>query len=144
MDKNLVYPRWTDPQIQIPKNGITWCAFGVTTVPEDDNPAYIQSDESAEQWSHESVDILCCFYGPRGMATATQFRDGLFVSQNNTELKRVGMTFKQCSRVLNLPELINNQWIRRYDLSVQLRRKIIRTYDIKSVLDTNNSIITGD
>ena len=136
LDKNLVYPRWTDPQIQIPKNGITWCAFGVTTVPEDANPAYIQSDESAEQWSHETVDILTCFYGPLGMATATQFRDGLFVSQNNDELKRVGLTFKQCGRVLNLPELINNLWVRRYDLTIQLRRKVTRTYGIKTFLST--------
>jgi hypothetical protein len=46
--------------------------------------------------------------------------------------------------VLNLPELINNQWVRRYDLSVQLRRKVIRTYDIKTVIETDNPITTGD
>jgi len=136
LDKNLVYPRWTDPQTQIPKNGTTWCAFGITAIPEDANPAYIQSDESAEQWSHEAIDILCCFYGPQGMSVASRFRDGLFVSQNNAELNQAGMTFKQCGRLQSLPELINNQWVRRYDLSVQLRRKIIRTYGIKTFLST--------
>lgn len=144
LNKNLVYPRWTDPQTQIPKNGITWCAFGITTIPEDDNPAYVQTDAGAEQWSHETVEILTCFYGPQGMATAKQFRAGIFVSQNNDELNRAGMSFMQCGRVLNLPELINNQWVRRYDLSVQLRRKVIRTYDIKTVIETDNPIITGD
>ena len=33
------------------------------------------------------------------------------------------------------PELINNQWVRRYDISVDLRRKIIRQYGIQSLVD---------
>ncbi|MMZ56972.1 hypothetical protein D1872_188850 [compost metagenome] len=135
LDKNVVYPRWTDPQIQIPKNGTTWCAFGITGVQEDTNPAYIQGDESAEQWSHETVDILCCFYGPRGMSVVTQFRDGLFVSQNNDELKKIGLTLLDCGRIFNLPELINNQWVRRYDIAVRLRRKVVREYGIKSLVE---------
>lgn len=135
LDKNVVFPRWTDPQIQIPKNGTTWCAFGITGVQEDANPAYIQGDESAAQWSHETVDTLCCFYGPRGMSVATQFRDGLFVSQNNDALKAIGLTLLDCGRIFNLPELINNQWVRRYDIAVRLRRKVIREYGIKSLVE---------
>ena len=104
---------------------------------EDANPAYIQGDESAAQWSHETVDTLCCFYGPRGMSVATQFRDGLFVSQNNDELKAIGLTLLDCGRIFNLPELINNQWVRRYDIAVRLRRKVIREYDIKSLVDAS-------
>lgn len=129
----LVYPRWTDPQQAIPKNGVTWCAFGITGIQEDFNPSYLQGAESAEQWSHETVSIITCFYGPSGLAAATQFRDGMLVAQNNDELNRTGLTFMQHGRILNLPELINNQWVRRYDLSVDLRRKIIREYGIKTL-----------
>lgn len=128
-----VYPRWTDPQRAIPKNGTTWCAFGITGIQEDFNPAYVQGAESAEQWSHETVSIISCFYGPAGLATATRFRDGMLVAQNNDELNRAGLTLMQQGRILNLPELINNQWVRRYDLSVDLRRKIIREYGIKTL-----------
>lgn len=129
----LVYPRWTDPQQAIPKNGTTWCAFGVTGIQEDFNPAYMQGAESAEQWSHETVSVIVCFYGPAGLTAATQFRDGMLLAQNNDELNRAGLTFMQQGRILNLPELINNQWVRRYDLSVDLRRKIIREYGIKTL-----------
>lgn len=135
MDTKRVFPRWTDPQIQIPKNGTTWCAFGITGVEEDAYPAYIQADENAEQWSHETIEILCCFYGPQGMSTATQFRNGLFVAQNNDELKSIGLAFLDCGRIFNLPELINNQWVRRYDMTVRLRRKVVREYGIKSLVD---------
>lgn len=131
LDATLVYPRWTDPQKTIPKNGSTWCAFGITGIQEDFNPAYLQGAESAEQWSHETVSLTLCFYGPQGQATATRFRDGVLVPQNNDELNRAGLTFMQQGRILNLPELINNQWVRRYDISVDLRRKIIREYGIK-------------
>ncbi len=99
----LVYPRWTDPQKQIPKNGTTWCAFGITGIQEDFNPAYVQGEESTEQWSHETVSLILCFYGPQGLAMATRFRDGLLVSQNNDELNRSGLTFLQHGRILNLP-----------------------------------------
>ncbi|WP_428848012.1 phage neck terminator protein [Serratia marcescens] len=135
MEKDNVYPRWTDPQPQIPKNGTTWCAFGITGVQEDANPAYIQGAENAEQWSHETIDILVCFYGPQGMTVATRFRDGLFVSQNNDELKNNDLTLLDCGRIFNLPELINNQWVRRYDIAVRLRRKVIREYGIKSLVE---------
>lgn len=144
LDATLVYPRWTDPQKQIPKNGTTWCAFGITGIQEDFNPAYLQGEESAEQWSHETVSLILCFYGPQGLAMATRFRDGLLVSQNNDELNRSGLTLLQMGRILSLPELINNQWVRRYDISVDLRRKITRTYNIASVIDGSVTITTGD
>jgi len=135
LETKMVLPRWTDPSPAIPPNGNTWCGFGISGLNEDANPAYIQSEENAEQWSHETLDILCCFYGPQGLATATRFRDGLFIPQNNHELNRVGLTFLGCGRIVNLPELINNQWLRRYDLTVQLRRKVIRVYNVRSLKD---------
>ncbi|WP_323866036.1 phage neck terminator protein [Xenorhabdus cabanillasii] len=131
-----VFPRWTDPQPQIPPAGSNWCAFGIMVIQEEASPAAIQlSDRHHVQWSHETLSILCCFYGPSGQSIATQFRDGLFITQNNDELSRTGLTFQQCSRIQPAPELINNQWQRRYDVTVTLRRKIVRDYGIKSLVE---------
>jgi hypothetical protein len=63
----------------------------------------VQGEESTEQWSHETVSLILCFYGPQGLAMATRFRDGLLVDQNNDELNRSGLTFLQHGRILNLP-----------------------------------------
>ena len=104
-------------------------------------PRVYPGDESAEQWSHETIDILVCFYGPQGMTVATRFRDGLFVSQNNDELKNSDLTLLDCGRIFNLPELINNQWVRRYDIAVRLRRKVIREYGIKVAGGSTGSIL---
>ncbi|SCC65832.1 phage neck terminator protein [Kosakonia oryziphila] len=140
-----VFPRWTDPQADIPNNGITWCAFGITTVPLPGFPANVQvGEDTSEQWAWESVTVICCFYGPQGAAMATAFRAGLFVEQNNTELNRVGLSIGDVGTIYNLPELINNQWVRRYDITITLTRKTTRTYNIKSIVDGNVTINTGD
>jgi hypothetical protein len=102
LDATLVYPRWTDPQKQIPKNGTTWCAFGITGIQEDFNPLMCRAKRTPNS-GHETVSLILCFYGPQGLATATRFRDGLLVAQNNDELNRSGLTFLQHGRILNLP-----------------------------------------
>lgn len=144
LETSLVYPRWTDPQKTIPKNGTTWCAFGITTVPDGDSPAFIQSEENTEQWVHETIEVLCCFYGPLGMTVAALFKSGILVPQNNAQLNKSGLTLKHCGSIYNLPELINNQWVRRYDLSIQLRRKVVRTYNVKSFLDGDVTLSIGE
>jgi len=140
-----VYPRWTDPQQKIPKNGNTWCGFGVTTMPQPLSQSDVQvTDETSEQWTWEQVTVICCFYGPRGSSVASTFRAGIFVEQNNAELNRAGLSLVDAGTIYNLPELINNQWVRRYDLTVTLSRKNIRTYNIQSLVDGNVTITTGD
>ncbi|MGC4734057.1 phage neck terminator protein [Providencia hangzhouensis] len=132
----MVLPRWTETQPKIPAAGTNWCAFGIMDFDNEHSPAAVQlSAHHHEQWSHESMQILCCFYGPQGQRIATQFRDGLFVSQNNAELSRVNLSYIDCGRIRPAPELINNQWVRRYDITVTLRRKVVREYGIKTIVD---------
>lgn len=131
----MAMPRFTDPQPAIPPLGTNWCGFGITDFQDAANPADVTKDDDTDyQWQFESLVVLCCFYGPAGQAYAKTFRSGLFVSQNNAELNRVGLTLGEVGRIIPAPELINNQWQRRYDLSVTLRRKVVRDYGIKSFL----------
>lgn len=133
----MALPRWTSTQPVIPVAGSTWCEFGVMKVRHDVQPAEVAVDDSTNaRWQQESLDVICCFYGPGGLGVATLFRDGLFLSQNNEELNRVGMSLGGCSDIIPAPEFINKQWQRRYDVTVQLRRKTVREYSIKSLLST--------
>jgi len=65
------------------------------------------------------------------------------VSQNNAQLNEIGLSLGTYTKLTPAPELINNQWVRRYDISIYLRRKLIRTYGIKSILDASVSFF-GD
>ena len=76
---------------------------------------------------------------------AARFREGIFVEQNADVLRRdAGLSLLDAGTIFNLPELINNQWVRRYDITVTLSRKNTRTYNIKSILIPNVEITTGD
>lgn len=135
----MVLPRFTQTQPKIPEAGTDWCGFGITDFQDEHSPAQVQSgDQHHEQWTHERIEILCCFYGLNGQRFAARFRDGMMVSQNNDELSRAGLTFTEHSRIRPAPEFINNQWVRRYDITVTLRRKVVREYGIKTF--TNASV----
>jgi len=131
----LVRPRWQKEQPPLLPVDINWCAFGVISVPVDNGPAFTQqTDEGVQLWRHEAFECMASFYGPGGMALASRFRDGISVSQNNAELNELGLSLGGCSDLTPFPELINQQWVRRYDMTVHLRRKVVREYGIKTIL----------
>lgn len=135
LSAELVFIKRPIALMQIPQNDVTCCAFDITSVQYSANPAYVQvSDAAGEQWSQEILLILCCFYGANGAGTAALLRDGLYVSQNSAELNRIGLSFQECGPIFNRSEIINEQWNRRYDIDVKLRRKIIRSHNIESLL----------
>lgn len=69
------------------------------------------------------------------MQIASRFRDGISVEQNNAELNQSDLSLVDYGDIVPFPELINQQWVRRYDITVRLRRKVVREYGIKSLVD---------
>lgn len=132
----MVKPRWMPEQSAQPPSTADWCAFGITDIDRDASPAFVQQgDDSSELWRHEVIECLASFYGPGGQRIATQFSDGVSVNQNNETLNASNLSLYDISRLTPAPELINSQWVRRYDLTVRLRRKVIREYGIKSLAE---------
>lgn len=132
----MVRPRWTPVQAAMPAQNVNWCGFGIIGFTNDDSPAFVQqSEEGAQMWRHEVIECLASFYGPGGQRIATQFSDGVSVNQNNETLNAINLSLYDISRLTPAPELINSQWVRRYDLTVRLRRKVIREYGIKSLAE---------
>ena len=140
-----VIARWQPDQPAMPSADSNWCAFGVMGIGADDNPAFVnQTDSTSEQWRHELVECLVSFYGPAGQQYAARFRDGLAINQSNDTLNQWGLSLGDCDSIRPAPELINNQWVRRYDVMVRLRRKVISTWGINSIVDGNVTISTGE
>lgn len=132
----MVRPRWTPEQAAQPAASVNWCGFGITGFDPDANPAFVVGgDEGSELWRHEVIECMATFYGPGGQGVAARFRDGITVSQNNEELNAAGLTLYDYSKITPFPELINNQWVRRYDITVRLRRKVVREYGIKNLVE---------
>jgi hypothetical protein len=134
--KGTIRPRWTPVQAAVPPANADWCGFGVIEMPADDNPAYVnQTDEHGELWRHEEFECSASFYGPNSQQIISRFRDGIGISQNNATLNTLGLSVVKHSPIISFPELINNQWVRRYDITVTLRRKVVRQYGVKSLID---------
>lgn len=131
----MVRPRWTPVQAAMPGAEENWCGFGIVGFTADSSPAFVrQSEDSSELWRHEVIETLASFYGPQSQSIATLFRDNLTVEQNNSTLNQIELSLADYSELTAFPELINNQWVRRYDITVRLRRKVIRDYGIKTLV----------
>lgn len=137
LSAEMVHPRWIPTQAAQPPQSTNWCTFGVLGISDDTNPAFQnQSSDSAEMWKHEQIECMASFYGPNGQSIGFQFRDGLMVSQNNAQLNTFNLSLGHYTNLIPVPELIDNQWVRRYDMTIYLRRKLVRTYGIKSLLSS--------
>lgn len=132
-----IRPRWQTTVPKQPEPSAHWCAMGVTNITSDANPAL--AHDGAGEGSHtltrvETIAVLCSFYGPRAMQYAAQFRDGLYITQNHDLLHAHRMALIDAGDVLRAPEFVNQQWIKRYDMTLSLRRRIVRAYPILNLL----------
>ncbi|MDH0030319.1 MULTISPECIES: hypothetical protein [unclassified Acinetobacter] len=127
LEPSLVRPRWQPTSPKLPEPNITWAAIGVTESNDPDSP-YI--DDGGNVSNHETFEVLASFYGPQAEAKAKLFKTGLAIPQNNRQLKQHGMTFVRTQPLRTVPELLNQQWLRRYDLSFTMRREKASHYPI--------------
>lgn len=140
---NMVRPRWQPTVPKQPEPNVNWCAIGVTNSEADPNPAMIHNpagDGSDTLQRNEILTVLASFYGPNASANAAQARDGIFVSQNNAMLGTYSMGLVSAGPKRPAPELVNQQWIRRYDFEIKVRREIIRTYNVLNILSADGTV----
>ena len=142
----MVRPRWQSGNPKQPEPNVDWCAFGVMHTKQDANPA-IEHDgtgDGADQYQrHQDVTLLATFYGPNAQAYGQLLSDGMYVPQNSEALKALNMVFVEAGDLIAAPDLLNQQWVRRYDLRIRLRRKIECTYPVLNILSADTPVITG-
>lgn len=143
LDGSLVRPRWQPTQPRMPEITVTWCAIGVTLIRPDDNAA-IEHDPTGQGADnlvrHEDLEVLATFYGPEAALRAAMLRDGLQIAQNREAINASGIGFVKAGEIRPVPELVNQQWVRRQDLPISLRRIVRRTYPVLNILSAPVSI----
>lgn len=142
----MVRPRWQPVPPKQPEPSVDWCAIGITDITPDEGPSIqhvgslvgevgeIGRDDFKR---HETITLLCTFHGPLGMRYAAKLRDGIGIPQNMEGLKANGIGFVESGPIRTVPELYNQQWIRRFDLMLIFRRKVSRTYPILNILSAD-------
>ncbi|NSX05089.1 phage neck terminator protein [Cupriavidus gilardii] len=133
----MVRPRWQPTVPKQPEPSVNWCALGITAQENDAGPA-IQHDPTGDgsdvYQRHQEIELLCTFYGPGAKGYAQRLVDGLAIPQNSEQLGLNDMKFVSVGTIRAAPDFVNQQWIRRYDVTVALRRKITRTYPVLNLM----------
>lgn len=133
----MVRPRWQHTVPKQPEPSVNWCAIGVTVQTNDAGPAIRHNPDgqgSDSYQRHQDMELLCTFYGPAAKGYAQMLVDGLAIPQNSEQLGVYDMKFVSAATIRAAPDLVNQQWVRRYDVTVALRRKISRTYAVLNLL----------
>lgn len=133
-DPTLVRPRWqAEPPAQ-PSFATNWAAFGVTVVNADVFAALLHDPAGADILQRtEELEVLVSTYGPAARANMVLLRDGLSVEQNRDGLAAIGANLVECRTMVNLPALLKEKWLPRVDMTVVLRRKVVRTYPVLNI-----------
>lgn len=138
---NMVRPRWQATVPKQPEPATNWCAVGVTGIEHDAN-SYEQINPAGNETfiRHEIISVLCSFYGANALNFASLARDGMYVAQNNSTLDQFEMGLVEVGSIVTAPALINQQWVRRFDLSMRIRRRVVRAYPILTILSAQATV----
>jgi len=145
----FVRPRFQLKPPKQPASSVDWCAVGCIRIDPDANPS-IEHDPAAESGlghdnftRHEDLHVLASFYGPNASGFAAMVRDGANILQNNEVLQTQLMMFVNTDTIRQVPELVNEQWIRRYDLPMKFRRQVKRAYAVQNIVSADSTIVSN-
>ena len=147
LPNDMLRPRWQPEPPNIPPNDTDWGAFGITSrksdtfaaeFPDPSNPGYNVLRR------HQELQLSVTFYGPNAEMYADILNDGVQVSQNLDLLRLNGMGFVGASDITTVPELLKEKWLMRCDITLTIRRQIVRDYGVQTILSAEGTINNGD
>ena len=131
----------------MPEPSADWCAMSVSIESHRDFP-YIDhngaGDGSDTLIRHEEIEVLTTFYGPNAQMNASILRDGFYVPQNIEGLNASAIGFVEADSIRAVPELFNQQWVKRYDLTLRFRRKVQRNFAVLNILSATPVIVNDN
>ena len=135
IDELMIRPRFQISPPSIPAIGVDWIAFEIQSLTQDAGPYLEQNAENAKSIRHQDIELFLSFYGSHGQDLAQLFIDGAAIPQNISELDQYAIQFIDSSDIITAADLINTQYVRRFDVTARFRRKTARLYPIKTFKD---------
>jgi hypothetical protein len=142
LPNTLVRQSWEPNPAPVPSIETNWAAFGIEAQRQEAGDPYHRQreDGSALLIRHEELDVACIFYGPDAQANANLLRDGMYLAQNRESMYAVGMGLVGFSETFHVPELINDRFFDRADITMTLRREVRREYPVLHFLAVDGII----
>lgn len=132
LQPSLVRPMWQPDPPPVPSISTDWCGFAIVAQRHEKGSFHEQFDESgAVLWRHEELDVLCAFYGPNCLTNAAVLRDGLEGFAQNREVMALNILgIGGFSDIVHAPELVNDRYFDRADITMVVRRELGREYEV--------------
>ena len=142
LNATLVRPMWQQNPPPVPSIDVDWCGFAIMTQRPEKGAFHEQLDAGgATLLRHEELDLLCAFYGPNCLVNAGLLRDGLeLIAQNREQLFLAGMGINGFSDITHAPELVNDRFFDRADITMTIQREIRRSYDILHFVGASGNV----
>lgn len=144
IDNTLIRPSYQQNPPPQPDIGVDWAAFAIINRKPAAMPWNTQEDNDAILSTNELFDVFVTFYGPNCMGNAAILRDGLQVPQNSDQLVAAGMAVLGFEDIRYVPDLINDRWFERADITINMNRNLSRTYDILPLLRATGTMYFDD
>jgi hypothetical protein len=118
-------------------------AFGIT----EDDPSwnaivYTDSNGVTTIQRQRKLTLQLSFYGPNALSLIELVQDGFQLGQNLATLTAAKMGLTETTRALHIPELVNEQWVDRYEMSLVLQRLVQSVYPIVTILSASGTIFS--
>jgi len=134
---NMVRTHWPAAGVEPPAQSDTWCLMDIRAQTADAGPvvAHDPAGEGSDSYvRHEDIEVLCSMFGPNALRHAALLRDGAAVPQNREPLLAQGMAVGGAGPILARHELVNQQWIRQFDMTLHFKRRVTRIYPVLNLL----------
>ena len=111
----LVRPAFQDTKPVVPNNNVNWIAYNIEDSEPDDNPQI-----QVGVYTRNSALKLSVFaYGPLSPEYLRAVVNGMTIKQNLEALMSQGLVYKKLdSSLTQMNELFNNQWYKRWHVSL--------------------------
>lgn len=143
LDGKLVRPKWQQEPPKMPDINTNWMAFGIAQSTPTFN-AYVaqQPDGTTQYQRQQQLNVSLSIYGPQALDIANIVTDSFQIPQNNAGLLSANMGLVEVGQALHIPELINERFFNRYELTVVLNRQVQRLYPVLSFISAGGIIYT--
>ena len=146
LDNTLVRPSRQLNPAQQPDALTDWCAFDIMRVSSDPwlDVVHVSTGQGSDSVvDHDRYEVGVVFYGPNADTNAGLLRRGLYVWQNRSALRSVGIALQSVGDPITVPELDSMVWRQRVDLSARFIVESRGSYAVLNLLRSTGDI-NGD
>lgn len=139
--KPLVRPKWQVAPPKQPDISVNWIAFAIAnSIP--DAYAYVAMNDngSTNLMRQEKLEIQLAFYGPNALENMGVFRDGFQIQQNLEAMRLASMAYNGVTTGIRGPDLVNERWVDRWEMSLFLMRQVLRVYPVLEFVGASGTI----